>query len=65
MENPSATQPLPPYFRAELLKLPFFCLDRSICEWKPGLVKYRIDMEREAVKAAAEALLAFNAKYEC
>ncbi len=62
MENPSAPQPLPPYFRADLLKTPFFRLDRSVCEWRPGLVKARIDMERNAVEATAKALLAFNAR---
>ena len=61
MENPSAARRLPPRFRAELLKLPFFCLDRSICEWKPGLVKSRIKVERKTVKAAATALQTFNA----
>lgn len=62
MENPFPVLPLPPNFRAELLKLPFFCLDRSICEWRPGLVKARIEIERETVQAAAEALVAFNAR---
>ena len=64
LENSSPTLPLPPHFRAELLKMPFFCLDRSICEWKPGLVKARINMERDTVEAAAKALLAFNASLE-
>ena len=60
MENPSTPLPLPPKFRAELLKTPHFRLDRSICEWKPGLVKCRINVEREMVEAAAQALLTFN-----
>lgn len=64
MENPSAALPLPPHCRAELLKTPFFCLDRSICEWKPGLVRARIDTEHETVEAAAEALSTFNARLE-
>jgi len=64
LENSSAALPLPPHFRAELLKTPFFCLDRSICEWKPGLVKAHINMERATVEAAAKALLAFNASLE-
>lgn len=64
MENPSAALPLPPNFRVELLKTPFFCLDRSICEWKSGLVKSRIEMEREMVAAAANALLAFNTRVD-
>jgi hypothetical protein len=67
MENPlenSSTLPLPPHFRAGLLKTPFFCLDRSICEWQPGLAKARIKMDRDIVEAAAKALLAFNARLE-
>jgi hypothetical protein len=64
MENPSATRPLPPYFRAELLKTPFFCLDRSICEWKLGLVKSRIEVERESIKATADALGKFNERLD-
>ena len=64
MENPFAARRLPPNFRAELLKLPFFRLDRSICEWKPGVVKSRIKLERKTVKAAATALNEFNARHD-
>lgn len=60
MENPVPIHPLPAGFRAALLKTPFFLLDRSICEWKPGLVKARVELEREAVKAASEALSVFD-----
>jgi hypothetical protein len=60
MENPSSFLALPDGFRASLLKAPFFRLDRSICEWKNGLVKRRIEFERETIMAAAKALSAFN-----
>lgn len=64
MENPSATRPLPPHSRAELLKTPVFCLDRSICEWKPGLVKSRIEVERQSIQATADALAKFNERLD-
>ncbi len=60
MEHPDASQPLPPNFRASLLKAPFFCLDRSLCEWSTGIVSARIDAEKKAVDAAATALTTFN-----
>jgi hypothetical protein len=60
MENPSPAHPLPPRFRASLLKAPFFLLDRSLCEWKPGLVKARVALEHEAIEAASKALSAFT-----
>jgi len=60
MENPSAALPLPPRFRASILKAPFFLLDRSLCEWKPGLVKARVGLEREMIQAASNALSTFT-----
>jgi hypothetical protein len=60
MEHPSPTCPIPPRFRASLLKLPFFALDRSVCEWKPGIVTSYLDFQRNMVSAAAKALVAFN-----
>ena len=60
MENPSPALPLPLRFRASLLKAPFFLLDRSLCEWEPGLVKARVDQEHKAIKATANALSAFT-----
>jgi hypothetical protein len=60
MEHPAPTFPLPPALRASLLRLPFFGLDRSVCEWKPGLVRSHIDVQHEAVAAAAKALAASN-----
>ena len=60
MEHPSPARPVTPKFRASLLKVPFFALDRSVCEWKPGLVTSYLDFQREMVDAAAKALVAFN-----
>jgi hypothetical protein len=60
MENPSPQYPLPPRFRASLLKAPHFRLDRSICEWEPGLVDARLVIERRGIAAAAVALAAFD-----
>lgn len=60
MEHPSPAYPIPPGCRASLLKLPFFALDRSVCEWKPGIVTSYLDFQRKMVAAAAKALVAFN-----
>lgn len=60
MEHPQPSNPLPPKFRASLLKTPFFRLDRSLCEWNTGIVSARIDAEKKAVDAAATALTTFN-----
>lgn len=60
MEHPSPARPIPPAFRASLLKLPFFQLDRSICEWEPGLVNARINLEHRTVAAAAKALKEYS-----
>jgi hypothetical protein len=60
MEHPSPTHPLPPNFRASLLKLPFFQLDRSLCEWEPGLVQSRIEVEQKMVATTAKALSEFS-----
>jgi hypothetical protein len=61
MENPNAAPPLPPRFRAALMKVPRFCLDRSIIEWKPGLVVEAIERDRDMIVAAAKALEGFDA----
>lgn len=60
MEHPSPTLPLPPALRVSLLKVPFLGLDRSVCEWKAGLVRSYLDLQRETVAAAAKALVASN-----
>jgi hypothetical protein len=60
MEHPAPARPLPPHFRASFLKLPFFALDRSVCEWEPGLVSHYLDFQRKMVSEAAKALVAFN-----
>lgn len=60
MENPAPLQPLPPRFRASMLKAPFFRLDLSMCEWEPGLVARRVASQRDMVRVAAEALAAFD-----
>jgi hypothetical protein len=60
MEHPSPDRPIPPNFRASLLKLPFFALDRSICEWEPGLIQSYLAHQRRMVTAAARALTSFN-----
>jgi hypothetical protein len=56
MENPAPSRQLPENFRASLLRTPYFRLDRSICEWEPGLVSARIELERKTVTAVARAL---------
>lgn len=60
MEHPSPSFPISPRFRASLLKLPFFTLDRSVCEWKTGLVVSYLDFQRTMVAEAARALVGFN-----
>lgn len=60
MENPSPAMPIPPRFRAALLRAPFFRLELSFCDWTPGLVKSRIDAARNMVSAAAKSLVATN-----
>lgn len=60
MENPAAERPLPPKFRASMLKIPFFRLDLSVIEWAPGLVKEYVDAQRRMVEAAATALENFD-----
>jgi hypothetical protein len=60
MEHPAPARPLPPHFRASMLKVPFFRLELSLCEWKPGLIKSHADVTHDMVRAAAKALLAFN-----
>lgn len=60
MEHPSPTHRIPPSFRASLLKLPFSDLNLSICEWEPGLVQSRLDLERKVVEATVKALSQFN-----
>lgn len=60
MENPTAPRPLPPRFRASILKAPFFRLDLSLCEWKPGLVTQQVESQRSMVRAASEALSTFD-----
>jgi hypothetical protein len=60
MEHPSPAQAVPPGLRASLLRLPYFGLDRSVCMWKPGLVQYYLEFQREMVAATAKALIASN-----
>jgi hypothetical protein len=60
MENPEPSRPLPPNFRASVLKAPFFKLDRSICEWSTGVVSARMNAEKNAIASAAKALETFN-----
>jgi hypothetical protein len=60
MEHPDPAISLPPHFRASLLKLPFFGLDRSVCEWKPGLVASYLTFQRTMVAETAKALVALN-----
>ncbi|MFG1243641.1 hypothetical protein V5F31_14800 [Xanthobacter sp. V7C-4] len=60
MEHPAAVRPLPPNFRASLLKAPFFRLDLSVIEWGPSLVQQVIDCERRIIDAAATALGNFH-----
>jgi hypothetical protein len=60
MEHPDPAMRLPPHFRASLLKVPFFRLDLSVCEWMPGLVASYLNFQRTMVASAAKALVAFN-----
>lgn len=60
MENPEAAHPLPERFRAAMLKAPFFRLDLSILEWRPGLVRQIIDLDRQIIDAAIGALENFD-----
>lgn len=60
MENPNAPHPLPPKFRAAILKLPFFRLDISLIDWEPGVVSSLITAQRRALVAAEGALKAFD-----
>jgi len=61
MENPSAIHPLPERFRAALMKVPDFCLDRSTMEWEPGLVRSTVEQDRKVVVAAVSELRKFDA----
>jgi hypothetical protein len=49
MQHPAPARPLPPNFRASLLNLPFFAVERSVCEWIPGLVAQYLDYQRAMV----------------
>jgi hypothetical protein len=60
MEHPSPALPVPRRLRASLLRLPFFGLDRSVCSWKPGLVRSYLELQRETIAATANALVATN-----
>jgi hypothetical protein len=60
MEHPAAAKPLPPHFRASMLKSPFFRLDLSMIEWRPGLVQTLIDSDRHMIDAAIAALERFD-----
>jgi hypothetical protein len=60
MEHPSPAMPLPPHFRASLLKTPFFRLELSQCEWTPGIVASYLNVQRTMVAETAKALVAFN-----
>jgi hypothetical protein len=61
MENPNAAHPLPRRVRAALLKLPRFRIDLSIMEWEPGLVSRIVEIQRQTVIAAGNALRGFDA----
>jgi hypothetical protein len=43
-----------------MLHLPFFSLERSVCEWSPGLVAEYLKCQRSMVANAAKALVASN-----
>jgi hypothetical protein len=60
MEHPCAIHPLPPRFRAAMLKAPRFRLDLSLIEWQPGLVGEIIEVQHHLVNAAVKALEAFD-----
>ena len=60
MEHPDPARPLPPRFRATILRTPHFRLDLSLCEWEPHLMQTIIDTQRKAIAAAARALEAHN-----
>lgn len=60
MENPCAPCPLTPQFRAAMLKAPFFRLDLSFLDWKPGTVAAIVAAQRQALLSAENALKSFN-----
>ena len=60
MENPDATNPLPPNFRCSLLRAPHFRLDLSVIEWVAGLSQQCVDIAKIRTRAIAEALVALN-----
>lgn len=54
MENPAANHPLPAKFRRAMVGVPWFQVDRSLCEWTPGLLQSLLDLQR----ATASSLIA-------
>jgi hypothetical protein len=60
MEHPDAIRPLPPSFRAAMLKAPFFRADLSLLEWKKGVVSGLVTAQRSSLLAAVEALSEFD-----
>ena len=60
MEHPAANKPLSPLLRAGLIRLPYFKMELSLMEWRPGLVKDMVALQHASVDAAAAALLATN-----
>lgn len=60
MEHPEPVLPLPPRFRASMLRTPHFRLDLSLCDWEPNLVKDTVGNQLRTVRAAAQALQATN-----
>lgn len=62
MEHPNPTLRIPAKFRASLLKLPFFKLDRSVCEWEADIIASCIEVEKKVVAATAKALVDANPK---
>jgi len=60
MENPNSEHPLPPRFRAALLKAPFFRLDLSVIDWEPDLVARSVELQYDSILATERALTKFD-----
>lgn len=59
-EHPNATVPLSDRLRRKLVYLPWFTIERSVMNWKEGLVGEWVERQRELVCAVASAFKAVD-----
>jgi hypothetical protein len=59
-EHPNADHPIPGRFRRDLVGLPWFDLERSVINWKPGLVTSTVEAQRGWINAVASACRAYE-----